>query len=243
MKKPTLKTVIIDDEIQSIKLLSGMAAEIPEILVTGTFTDPVQALLGIREIEPDLLFLDIQMPRMNGIELLRGVRNAGLSPWVIFITAYDQFALDAIHQEAFDYLLKPISPKELEESVQRLYSRFNTDPANPFLDHLLNTSVIQKLRFTDRNGTTFINPAEIVYVEAEGNYSIFHMKAKQHMVTRQIGELEVQLQPIGFIRISRSFIINPLYLSRIDRKLHICLLEVGDQRFELPVSEDRLRDI
>jgi DNA-binding LytR/AlgR family response regulator len=63
------------------------------------------------------------------------------------------------------------------------------------------------------------------------------------MVTRQIGELEVQLQPIGFIRISRSFIINPLYLSRIDRKLHICLLEVGDQRFELPVSEDRLRDI
>lgn len=180
---------------------------------------------------------------MNGFELLHGIRNAGLQPSVIFITAYDHYAIEAIHKEAFDYLLKPVSPMELTESVGRLVARAETGENNASIDHLLSNLTPPKLRFSDRNRIFFFSPEEIIYVEAEGNYSRIFMKTREHMVTRQIGEIEEMLLPYSFIRISRSYIINSVYLSHIDRKLHVCQLEFGGQVYELPVAEERMRGL
>lgn len=241
MKPTVLKSVIIDDEPKAIKLLTELAKEIPEITITASFTDPVKALLELRNIAHDLLLLDVQMPRMNGFELLRGVRNAGLDPSVIFITAYDQYAIDAIHNEAFDYLLKPVSPDELRESVQRLITRLSGQDENASIDQLLKTIVTPKLQFSDRQGVTFIAPEEIIYIKAEGNYSRVLTKSKTHVVTRRIGELEEMLAPLGFIRVGRSVIINPAFLSRIDRKQHLCILQHEKSTWELCVPEDSLK--
>ena len=238
-----LKTIIIDDEARAVNLLTGMLSAIPAVEVTGTFTYPVHALTELRHHNPDLLLLDIQMPRLNGFELLRGVRNAGLSPWVIFVTAYDQYAVEAIRQEAFDYLLKPVSPDELESSIFRLLSRHKSGAEKPVIENLLKNLTISKLRFSDRNGTSFFAPSDMVYIMAEGNYSTIQLKDRRHIVTRKIGELEEMLLPHGFIRISRSYLINPVYLCRIDRKRHLCLLECGEARFEIPVPETRTKEV
>jgi two-component system LytT family response regulator len=243
MKPAPLKTILVDDEQQAVKLLEEMAWTIPGISVMATYTDPVKALLEIRDLRPDLVFLDVQMPRMSGFELLRGIRNAGLQPSVIFITAYDQYAMEAIHQEAFDYLMKPVSPQELSDSVSRLIARQESRESLPAIDRLLSGISVPKLRFADRNGIYFFAPDEILYVEAEGNYSKMYLKTRQHMVTRKIGEMVEILVQHGFMRISRSYIINPVYLSRIDRKRCVCFLEQGDQVTELPVAEERLRGL
>jgi DNA-binding LytR/AlgR family response regulator len=241
MKSTALKTVIIDDEPQAVNLLAELAKTIPELAITKTFTDPVRASTDLKSGMPDLLLLDVQMPKMSGFELLRGLRQAGFDPSVIFITAYDQFAIEAIHNEAFDYLLKPVSPTELRDSVQRLISRLSSQEDGSEIDQLLKTISTPKLQFPDRQGVTFISPEEIVYLEADGNYSKIITKSKTHLVTRKLGELEEMLKPLGFIRVGRSGIINPAYLSRLDRKQRLCILQHEKQSWEIMVSEESIK--
>jgi DNA-binding LytR/AlgR family response regulator len=241
MKNPVLKTVIIDDEPQAVNLLTELAKTIPELAIAKTFTDPARALAELKNGMPDLLLLDVQMPKMSGFELLRGLRQAGFDPSVIFVTAYDQFAIEAIHNEAFDYLLKPVSPAELQDSVNRLIGRLSSQDDGSAIDQLLNTISTQKLQFPDRQGVTFIAPEEIIYLEADGNYSKIITKTKIHLVTRKLGELEEMLKPLGFIRVGRSGIINPAYLSRLDRKQRLCILQHEKQTWEIYVSEESIK--
>ncbi len=236
-----LKTILIDDEPQAISLLTQLARGCPEISIIASYSDPVKALVDMKSHHPDLLLLDVQMPRMNGFELLRGIRNTGLDPAVIFVTAFDQFVLDAIHHEAFDYLMKPVSPQELKDSVSRLMKRLSNREEMPSIDGLLKGIKTAKLQFSDRQGVWFIAPEEIICVEAEGNYSKFLCKTREHVITRQLGDIEEILAPHGFIRISRSAIINPVFLTRIDRKQRICVLENGQTALELIVSEEKMR--
>lgn len=242
MKTTVLKTVIVDDEPRAIDLLTELAKRLPEIVIAGTFTDPVKAMLDLKTLAPDLLLLDIQMPKLNGFELLRGIRNSGLDPSVIFITAYDQFAIEAIRNEAFDYLLKPVSHDELREAVQRLIARIDTQEDSASIDQLLKTIATPKLQFPDRQGITFIAPEEIVFVGAEGNYSKIVTKNKSHLITRKLGDLEEMLTPFGFIRVGRSNIINPVYIARIDRKQRLCILQHDLVTYEISISEEALKN-
>ncbi len=236
-----LKTVIIDDEPQAVNLLTELANEVSGISIAGSFNDPVTALNELRDINPDLLLLDVQMPRMSGFELLKNLRQSGMDPSVIFITAYDQFAIEAIHNEAFDYLMKPVSPVELRDSVQRLIARLAMEDENPSIDQLLKTIKTPKLQFSDRTGVTFLSPEEIIFVEADGNYSKVVTKTKIHLFTRKLGEMEEILTPMGFIRVGRSSIINPAFLSRIDRKQRICILQHENASYEICVSEECIK--
>jgi len=237
-----LRTIIVDDEPLAIQLVKELLSELPETEVIGTYTDPMLAVTEIKRLAPDLLILDIQMPRLSGIELLRSIRLAGFRFKVIFVTAYDQYAIEAIHEESFDYLLKPLDPEELKNSVKRLITRLQEQGQNQAVDSLLSRIALPRIQLTDRSGISFFNPDEIVYLEADGNYCKLHLKTREHLVTRKIGEMEDILASYGFWRINRSYIINPVFLSRIDHKLHICFLENGVHTIELPVTADRLKD-
>jgi len=238
-----LRAILVDDEPGALNLLQDMLDGIAGIRVIASFTDPVQALLALKEDPPDVLFLDIQMPQLTGFDVMRSIRKSGMDLQVVFVTAYDQYAIEALHQEAFDYLLKPVSPEELRDAVCRLASRLAKHAGPGRIDQLLERTGTKKIMISDRNGACFYFPAEIYYLEANGNYCLIHMKGRQHVVTRQIGDMEEMLLPLGFLRISRSYMINTLFLVRIDRRNHTCVLDADGQEIELPVSEERIKGL
>ena len=243
MKIKRSNAVIVDDEPKAIRLLQDLLAEIPEIIVAGAFTETSAALSEITKLQPDLLFLDIQMPRMSGFEFLHKVRESGLDPKTIFVTAYDQYAIEAIRERAFDYLLKPVSPEDLKESVQRLLMDEDPGESPDRTDRPAPGIPATKLRFADQNNINFFSADEILFVKAEGNYSMIHLKNREFLFTRKIGEVEEILLPHGFFRVGRSYIINPAYLVRVSRKQHICTIEFENSSHEIPVSEERIREL
>ncbi len=231
----------MDDESIAIRRIEEVLEAVPEIMITGSYTDPVQALLAIRQDPPDLLFLDIQMPGLTGFDIVKSLRQWDISIHVVFVTAYDEFAIEAIRHEAFGYLLKPLSPGEIRETVDRLKRHLDLHHKSDRIDQILARMEGSKIPISDRSGVSFFDPRKILWVEAGGNYSTLYMNGKSHLVTRQIGAMEELLAKHGFVRSSRSVLINVRYLVRIDRRQRICILENDGATWELPISEERMR--
>ncbi len=165
--KMSLKAIIIDDEPDSVKLLQLQLAQYcPNVEVVGSYTGTVKALDGIETLSPDLLFLDIEMPVMNGFEMLDKVLHNNFS--LVFVTAYNQFALKAFRFNALDFLVKPIDTKELIEAVAKAEQRIKPSSTQlSMLQKQLLGAPITKIAIPGQNGVSFIDLNEIVFVEAK----------------------------------------------------------------------------
>ncbi len=248
---PPIRAVIIDDEINAIRTLEKVLKEIPGIEIAGEACDPATAGEIVADIKPDILFLDIQMPGKNGFEIAREIQKAGLSPEIIFVTAFDQFAIEAIRNAAFDYILKPVNPAELNAAITRFRERKLNRAADKTgeqsisarLDALVSRLPAQgKLKFSTGSGFIMVNPDDIVYIEADWNYSeIYYNDEKHEMITTNIGSIEKILPAQGFYRISRSVIINLSYLNRVNRKKRIAFLtkDGKEYTFKIPLLNIR----
>jgi two-component system, LytTR family, response regulator len=214
----TVKALIIDDEVTAIKTLSLMIQHyIPAITTLKTTTDPHEGLFLLNDFHPQLLFIDIQMPVMNGFELLKQVPRADFS--IIFTTAHDEYAIDAIRFSALDYLLKPIDADELQNS----FKRFSTKQDNGNGSQPLYNNFIYNLGVKDRNdfklalptlsGTFFYKPADIIRLEGQGNYSKFFFADKTFLLTTYtIKNYEDILINYGFIRVHKSHLVNKAHV-------------------------------
>ena len=214
----TVKALIIDDEVTAIKTLSLMIQHyIPAITQLKTTTDPHEGLFLLNDFHPQLLFIDIQMPVMTGFELLKQVPRADFS--IIFTTAHDEYAIDAIRFSALDYLLKPIDADEL----QNAFKRFITKQENGNASQPLYNNFIHNLGVKDRNdftlalptltGTFFYKPAAIVRLEGQGNYSKFFFTDKTSLLTTYtIKNYEDILINHGFIRVHKSHLVNKAHV-------------------------------
>ena len=167
----TLKTIIVDDEPDSINLLKfQLKKHFPHVQVTATFTDPRQAIEEIELAKPDILFLDIEMPVMNGFELLEKIMHLNLN--VVFVTAYNQFAIKAFRFNALDYLLKPVEINSLKEVIEKAGSRMKPSVQQlTMLQKQMRGEPVNKIALPSQTGITFISLDEIVYAEASGSYS------------------------------------------------------------------------
>jgi two-component system, LytTR family, response regulator len=186
-----MKALIIDDESTAIQTLSLMIKHyVPEITYLKTTTDPYEGLLLLQNDTPQLLFIDIQMPLMNGFELLKKVPKVNFS--IIFTTAHDEYAIDAIRFSALDYLLKPIDTDELQNAFKRFMEKQNNDTiAGPF----------------------FYKPEEIIRLEGEGNYTKFFFADKSSLLTTYtLKNYEDVLINYGFIRIHKSHLVNKAHV-------------------------------
>lgn len=236
--------MIVEDEICAQNILEDMLSELPEIKVADKVTNVDDAIVSTVNHHPDLVFLDINLPGKNGFELIHELNNLHIIPIYIFVTAYNDYAISAIRHSAFDYLLKPINPAELRATIDRLKYSFSRDDLRDRLDILLDNVHKTKLRFNNRTGFVFIDPAEIIYCRADGNYTeIIIAEGQVELVTLNIGSVEEMLPGHQFLRISRSIIINQKYLSRICRKARICLLDKDHSRFQLDISKSYLKQI
>lgn len=210
-----IRALIADDEKlarQRVRLLLG---EEPDVEVIGECEDGFEAVDQIQTTRPDLVFLDVQMPDMDGFEVLRRVPQA-LLPVVIFTTAYDQHALRAFEVNALDYLLKPSKPARFKEAVQRardLIANKNAGVAARGLLALLGQTPapagqLTRLAVKTPGKVTFLGLDQIQAIEAAGKYAVVHVGKENHVLRETMSSLESNLPPQRFLRISRSVIVN-----------------------------------
>lgn len=217
-----LRIMIIDDEVGSIKALEWeLKVFQTEVEVIGTAQDPHQGLEMLRTDPPDILFLDIEMPGMNGFELLE--KAAPLHCDVIFTTAYDKFAVKAFEVSAIDYLLKPVDEEELGRALQKVREKSNIGSLQQRLELLMDT-----LKRKDPNIRTIVVPTmeslefldvdEITRFEADSNYTKIHrVDSKPLLVSKTLKTLELMVEGMGFFRIHNSHLVNVKFIKKLMR--------------------------
>ncbi|MEO8415465.1 MAG: LytTR family DNA-binding domain-containing protein [Ginsengibacter sp.] len=216
-----LKAILVDDEFSSLQNLGQKLAKFcPDIQVVATAQKPEEAILLIRQHTPDVIFLDIEMPRMNGFRMLDELGQYDFE--IVFTTAYNHYAIDAIRISAFDYLTKPIAIKDLQKTVERLALRtklHTRDKMEAFRASLASPkSQEEKVAIPTSDGLEFIPIKNIVHVESSSNYSkLFLIDGKKILVTKLLGEFEEMLEPYHFFRVHNSHLINLSYIKKYTR--------------------------
>jgi two-component system, LytTR family, response regulator len=236
--------MIVDDEPEARDLLRMLIDPIDGVEVVCEADNVDAAAECFREHLPDLILLDIQMPRKNGFELVRMLRSEGHDPGYIFVTAYDEFAIQALRISAFDYLLKPVDPHDLSDAILRFSTRKAAsrlfDPIDKLLGHLHENRTI---KLNTRCGFLLIDPGEIIYCQADGNYTVIHLTGgRKETVSCNLGRLEESLPDNGFFRISRSVLVNLDFLVRLNTRSGTCTLEAG-LSVELKVVRGRMAEL
>jgi two-component system, LytTR family, response regulator len=213
-----LRALVVDDEQSSRRLLHTLLQEttfFKEIIMANSVDSALRELM---QFDPDLIFLDINMPDKDGFTFLKDFPREMNKPAIVFVTAFDQYAIKAIKNGAFDYLLKPVNRKELKECIIK-YSETIKVSNNTIQEKTEeHYDKIQRIRINSRNGTLFINPATILYCKAEGNYTTVCTGEKKYLCSMNIGKIKELLSGSGFIRLGRSYIINFEYITLLDRK-------------------------
>ena len=233
-----ITAIIVDDEQDARDGLERQIVDLlPDVNIIAKAENAQNALEIIIDEHPNLVFLDIQMPVNDGFWLANKLNKLKNGTSIIFVTAYDEYAIKAIKYAAFDFLTKPVIPELLKESVERYAANNDNMNLNQKLEDLKTFLQQDKIKFNIYNGFIMVSPADIVYCEAEKNYcNIYLLNGKKEFVTSQLAEVEKKLAENSFVKISRSAIINLNYLETYNRKTKTVILSVIIQKFELKVS-------
>lgn len=214
-----ISCIIVDDEQLARDLLKEYLQQIPDIQIIGEASKGKEAVEKIDKLKPDVVFLDVQMPGMTGFDVLDEIEH---DPFIIFTTAYDQYAIKAFEKNAVDYLLKPLDQERFRLAIERAINRMKLEQNN--IGELLrnikteNKSSYESHIFVQKSEKLLNLPVEeIVYLEASGDYTILTTKNDQFVSSSGIGKLEEILNPDIFIRIHRSTIINLTSLKEIEK--------------------------
>lgn len=242
MKK--ISTIIIDDEPKNIQLLQKMlATHCPLVEIVASESDAQKGLLLIGEMKPQLIFLDVEMPHLNGFDLLKKLEPVSFE--VIFVTAYSHYAIEAFEHQATGYITKPINTEKLIAAVSTAAKRIEEKNINKNLFSLLEqntrSQTPDKIPLSTSNGLVFVKITDIMYCESSGNYTHFYMHDnKKIIVSRQLGEYEKLLPENNFTRIHDKYIINLAYIKEyIKGSGGEVVLENGK---EIPVATRRKED-
>jgi two-component system LytT family response regulator len=209
-----LKTIIVDDEKLARDVLREHLSGRVEIDIVAECENGFEAVKAITELKPDLVFLDVQMPKLNGFEVLELVDH---KPAVVFVTAYDQYAIKAFEVHAVDYLMKPFSRDRLEQSLKRVPEKGNIPHVSVPSAALRPSGVhLERLLVRDGSRVHVIPVDQIDYIEAQDDYVNIRSAGKGHLKQQRLAELETALDQRRFVRIHRSYILNIDRLAKIE---------------------------
>ena len=227
--------LIVDDEQKARNILQYYIVNfIPEIREIRLASSAEEALALLEEFHPDIVFLDVEMPHRNGFDFLTAVSDPSFD--VIFTTAYNQYAIQAIRFSALDYLLKPVDPEELKTAVQRhLEKKENEEQKKELYSNLVQN--IEKKEVKDfkiavpsTEGVHFFNVEDILRLEADSSYTHIHLAGKKPFLSsKTLRHFEEMLEEFGFIRTHKSHLVNPKYITRISNDSSFVLLTDGSQ--------------
>jgi len=223
----TLTTLIVDDESLACEELAYLLQEFPEVEVAATARNGLEAVDLIQKIEPDLVFLDVQMPEMDGFAAVREI-GAERMPAVVFVTAHDQYAIQAFEVNAIDYLLKPVTEERFTKALARAKARVGTSAGDDTGRQILSlletmtspTRYLKRLAVRTAGKTILVDVAEIDWVEAAENYVQLHSGRASHLLHVTMNTLEKSLDPAVFLRIHRSVIVNVTRIRELQPVMH-----------------------
>lgn len=226
------KIIIIDDEAAGRQLIREYLEDFPDMIVVGEANNGVDAIRLIREFKPDLIFLDIQMPGLSGFDVLTRLEE---TPLVIFSTAYDKYALKAFEVHALDYLLKPYTRERFSVAVKKALNSLqnNLNSVQALTESLLTpneNSYPEKILVQIGAKLITVDLAEVIWIDAEGDYSKLITAKQGYLSNYGLGALEKKLNPRRFIRVHRSAIINLAFVQEIQKQVssYDVLLKNGD---------------
>jgi len=240
------RAVIVDDEELARRVLRELLRAHNEVEVVAECANGFEAVKAVAELKPDLLFLDVQMPKLDGFEVLELIAEG---PAVIFVTAYDQYALRAFEAHAVDYLLKPFGADRLKVALERTKERLGgklPPPAELAAAARPPAQYLERIVVKDGSRVHIIPVAKLDYAEAQDDYVALAVEGKKHLKQQTLSNLEKGLDPERFLRIHRSYIVNLDRLGKVEpygKDTHVVVLTTGAQ---LPVSRSgyaRLREI
>jgi two-component system, LytTR family, response regulator len=242
-----LTVVIVDDEEPARALVREYLEQHSDVQVVAECTNGLEAVKAANELRPDLLILDIQMPKLDGFEVLDliGADATG----VVFTTAHDEYALRAFEVHAVDYLLKPFGPERFAESLQLARSRIaqrQPIPARELLEAHREGAAIDRILIRDRSQVHVIPVEQIDYVEAQDDYVSVRAAGRSYLKEQTLGELEAQLAAKGFVRIHRRYVLNVSRLAKIELSEKDNRVAILNDKTELPISRSgyaKLREL
>jgi two-component system LytT family response regulator len=210
-----IRTLIVDDERPARQLILTLLRTEPDIEVIGECANGSEAVEVIRKSSPDLVFLDIQMPGLDGFGVVAALADQPL-PLLVFVTAYDKHAVRAFELHALDYLLKPFEYDRLHESVQRARLRLQKDSSEPYRHRVLGlledlcikSQSWERLAIRESGRVIFVRPDEIDWIDAQGNYLRLHVGKVSYLLRETMGTAEARLAPKKFLRVNRSTLVN-----------------------------------
>lgn len=233
-----IRAIIVDDEELARASLKLSLQKFQQISVINECSNGFEAVKSIKEFKPDVVFLDIQMPKLNGFDVVELLADE--APQIIFVTAFDEYAIKAFDANALDYLLKPVNPDRLKIAIKRLEEKISIE-AKPDFKNAVKEVVqknlpLQRILIKENTKVHVIPVNEIIYIEAQDDYVLIQTLDKSYLKNERLANLEAELDPQVFIRIHRSFLVNIDYINRIEsysKDSKLVKLKTG---FEIPVS-------
>jgi len=225
-----LRVLVIDDEqpaLDELAWLLGQDARVGSVRTTDSVTD---ALRLLHDAEFDAVFLDIQMPGLNGLELAQVLGRFSTPPPIVFVTAHEEHAVNAFELHAVDYVLKPVRAERLAEAIRRIVE----GSARP--------APTDEQVAVERGGVTrFVRRSDITHVEAQGDYARIHTAGGSHLLRTPLSTLEEQWRPAGFVRIHRSLLVSLRHVQEVRTQAGRCTVVIAGE--ELPVSRRHTREL
>lgn len=230
----TIRALLVDDEAPARSELRYLLDGQADVQVVGEAGSAREALELARHLEPDIVFLDVEMPGLSGVDAAPLVRERTDPPAVVFVTAHERYAVEAFAVEAFDYLLKPVDPDRLARVVERLRER-SVEQVLP----------VEKVPVVSAGGTELLDYDQVHFVQADGDYSRVHTYDRSYLCTASLGELEEKLPAGRFARIHRSYLVNLSKVAGVRRisSERLCLQLADARRTELDVARRQARQL
>ncbi len=205
-----MQAMIIDDEELAIQTLTRLLGGYDNVKIVGTFTDPLKGLVEVLSHKPTVLFLDIEMPVLNGFDVAKQISQSGCGTKVVFVTAYDEYALQAFEVNSLDYLLKPVMSSRLKNTMDKLSSSANVSaPENAIEAAIKATKTkLNRILVHDDDHMAIVNPLDILFFSAEGNYVNIVTEKKSYVTKETLKYWEERMTEFDFFRCHKSFLVN-----------------------------------
>ena len=248
-RNPKISALVVDDERLARSLICSLVNKDPDLSLVGSCGDGDEARREIRRLRPDLLFLDIQMPGLSGVELVQSLSRLGPLPYVVFVTAFDEYAVKAFEMDALDYLLKPVDPVRFRQTAARAKKAIQQRRIGRLGQEIAHVAALfeggqpppEPAQLLVRKGDELVNlpMSDIVWVEAASQYVHVHTVSHSYTLAKSLKAFERELPNELFTRVHRSAVVNHTRLKRILRKpngVHALVLEDGTT---VPLSRSR----
>ena len=233
-----ITALIIDDEPHAREGLKNALSQHEEVEIIGLCENGLQAVKAVHELNPQLIFLDIQMPKLDGFDVLELLGEQ--TPFVIFVTAYNEYAVQAFEANAIDYLLKPLDPKRLAQAIEKIKKRVSSEKPEDLsgfvFDPARESEILQRILVRDGSDVHVLPVESICYIESADDYVAIQTEDATHIKLDRLNKLQEKLDPRHFCRIHRSYLLNINYLSRIETETKDSKIAILNNGKELPIS-------